>query len=359
MNWRRMPVMLFACAGVTLLGAMSVHAQTPSPVLLVLEKGTNTLTFVDPATLQVVGRAPSGPDPHEVVASADGKLAYISNYGSDGGDLNTISVVDIATEKALAPIDLGVLHSPHGLDFAGGKLYFTAGTNKAIGRYDPATQRVDWVLGIGQERTHMIDVSKDLDRIITSNPNSGTISIIELMGPPRGNFTPPPGAPPPPHNLWRITNIPTGRGVEGFDISPDGQELWAANTLDGTISIIDLASKKVIATFPNPVRRANRLKITRDGRYAIISGGSPPPGTSASPDDVDVAIMDVHARTVVKTLALNGGSEGILLQPDGTRAFVAVNQDNRVIAIDLATLAVTGQITGLKLPDGMAWAAKD
>src|SRR5579862_9239286 len=150
-------------------------AQSPSATLLVLAKSDNTVSIVDPATLQVVARIPSGPDPHEIIASDDGKLAYITNYGGVDSSLNTISVVDLVARKALHPIDLGALRSTHGLDFAGGKLYFTAETNKVIGRYDPATQRVDWILGTGEDRTHMIFVSKSLDRIFTSNVNSATI----------------------------------------------------------------------------------------------------------------------------------------------------------------------------------------
>ena len=182
MKWIRSSRLLTGCLGMMLLVAMRVSAQIPSPpALLVLEKSDDTLAIVDPESLQVVARVPAGQDPHEVIASDDGKLAYISNYGGEGGTLNTISVVDLVARKALPPIDLGALHSAHGLAFAGVKLYFTAETNKVIGRYDPATQRVDWVLGTGQDRTHMIVVSKNLDQIVTSNVSSGTISIIEQI----------------------------------------------------------------------------------------------------------------------------------------------------------------------------------
>ena len=153
---------LVASLGVALLAAMHASAQTPSEALLVLAKSDLSLAIVDPVSLRVVGRVPSGPDPHEVIASSDGKRAYISNYGGEGSDQHTISVVDLDTHKNLPAIDLGPLRSAHGLDFAGGKLYFTAETNRVIGRYDPATQRVDWILGTGQGRTHMVAVAKDL-----------------------------------------------------------------------------------------------------------------------------------------------------------------------------------------------------
>src|SRR5215469_7308714 len=221
---------------------------TPSPALLVLAKRDTTLAIVDPATVKVVTRLPSGPDPHEVIASADGKLAFISNYG--GGVYNTISIVDLEAQKALRRFDLGALRGPHGLAFVGGELYFTAETNKVIGRYDPAAQKVDWMLGTGQNRTHMVWVSKDLDRIYTSNVSSGTISIIEKVSGGPGGFGPPPpggpggpnGPPPPMSNGprppdWNETVVRVGRGSEGFDVSPNGKELWVGNAQDGTISI--------------------------------------------------------------------------------------------------------------------------
>ncbi len=167
--------------------ASAASAQQPSDTLLVLSKTDHTVAIVDPATLQVLARIPSGPDPHEIVASDNGKLAYISNYGGLDSALNTISVVDLVARKALPPIDLGALHSTHGLDFVGGKLYFTAETNKVIGRYDPATGRVDWILGTGQDRTHMVLVAHGLNRIFTSNVNSATISIIDQVSPPSGD----------------------------------------------------------------------------------------------------------------------------------------------------------------------------
>ncbi len=170
--------------GILALAASLASAQTPSPALLVLEKSDSSLAIVDPASLQIVARVPAGPDPHEIVASSDGKFAYISNYGGSDSTLNTISVVDLAAQKPLPAISLGALRSAHGLAFTGGKLYFTVETNKAIGRYDPATQSIDWVLGTGQDRTHMVAVSESLDRIVTSNVNSGTISIIEQISAP-------------------------------------------------------------------------------------------------------------------------------------------------------------------------------
>jgi DNA-binding beta-propeller fold protein YncE len=335
-------------------------AQTPSPALLVLEKSDNTLAVVDPASLKVVGRAPAGPDPHEVEASPDGKFAYISNYGGSDSSLHTISVVDLDTQKALPPIDLGALHSPHGLAFAGGKLYFTAETNKVVGRYDPATQAVDWLIGTGQDRTHMVAVSPDLDRVFTSNVSSGTISIIEptaspTPGPPPGgapNSAPPPGPPQGgQRKTWRVTNVPAGRGSEGFDVAPGGKEIWAANAQDGTITIIDVSAKKPSLTFPISVR-GNRLKFTPDGQRVLVSGAP-----SSSPG-ANLVILDAATHKEIRSFDFGGGSAGILVVPDGSRAYIAVSARDEVVAVDLKKVEVAGKLATGKGPDGLAWAQR-
>jgi YVTN family beta-propeller protein len=299
---------------------------------------------------------PSGPDPHEVIASADGKFAYISNYG--GGAYNTITVIDLVAQKALNAVDLGPLRGPHGLAFAGGKVWFTAEAAKVIGSYDPAAQKVDWVLGTGQNRTHMIFVSEDLKRMVTSNVSSATMTLIEKSagggrgggpgrGPAPGRGGPgAPGGPPPAD--WDETVVAVGRGAEGFDVSPGGKEIWAANAQDGTISIIDFAGKKVIQTLAADVTGANRLKFTPDGKRVFVSTLSGP----------DVSIFDAVTRAVVKRVKVGRGAAGIQMQPDGSVAYVACTPDNYVAIIDLKSLAVTGHIDAGKQPDGLAWATR-
>lgn len=346
MKSRPIIVVLLACLAAPVFLAQS----TPSPALLALAKRDKTLAIVDPATLKVVAKIPSGNDPHEVIASADGKFAYISNYG--GGAYNTLSVADLVAQKALPAIDLGALRGPHGLAFAGGKVYFTAEVNKVFGRYDPATRQIDWILGTGQNRTHMVVVAPDLGHIYTSNVNSGTISVIEKT---RAQAGGPPGRPPggpggPPRADWNETVLETGVGTEGFDVAPDGKELWSAAAQSGTISIIDLAGKKVVETLSANVRGANRLKFTPDGKHVFVSllfGGG-----------ANLVVFDAATRKEVKRMNLGHGAGGILMQPDGSRAYVACSPDNYVSVIDLKTFGEIGRVDVGLDPDGLAWVSR-
>src|ERR1700753_2116851 len=131
--------------------------STPPRALLALSKADHVLAIIDPVTLKIIARVPVGSDPHEVIASADGKTAWVTIYG--GGSLHELNVIDLIAQKPLPNIDTRTLFGPHGLTFAVGKLWFTAEGSKAFGHYDPATGQLDWCMGTGQDRTHMIYVT--------------------------------------------------------------------------------------------------------------------------------------------------------------------------------------------------------
>jgi YVTN family beta-propeller protein len=365
---------LLSLTGIILVSGIShtraaLAQPTPPQSLLVLSKHDHTLSIVDPATLKIVARAPVGEDPHEVVASSDGKTAYVSIYG--GGRFHSLSVIDLIAQKPLPDIDTGALNGPHGLTFIGGKVWFTAEGAKVIASYDPASAKIDWVMGTGQNRTHMLYVTTDQKTIYTTNVSSATVSILEKkamppMGPPPGmqdgpggpqpgapNGPPPSGGGPggqggPPRMDWTQTVVPVGPGDEGFDVSPDGRELWTANAQDGTVSVVDIPGKKVATTIPAKVFGANRLKFTPDGKHVLISslGGS------------DLVIYNAATRTEFKRVKIGHGAAGIQMQPDGFRAFIACTPDNYVVVLDLKTLEVTGHIDAGGEPDGLAWAVQ-
>jgi YVTN family beta-propeller protein len=350
MRLRRKEVLvsIAAFAGLCCAPVAVVAQSTPQRMLLALSKREHMLAILDPATLQVIGRAPVGPDPHEVIASSDGKTAYVSIYG--GGRYHALSVIDLVDKKALPDIDTGALNGPHGLAFVGGKLWFTAEGAKAIASYDPAITKIDWIMGTGQNRTHMIYVTPDEKQIYTTNISSATVSILEKvtlppMGPPPGMRPPPPGGGQA-RTDWNQTVIAVGKGDEGFDVSPDGHELWTANAQDGTLSVIDLESRKVTATLDAKTFGANRLKFTPDGKLVLIS----------SLGDGDLVIYQAASRKRFKSVHIGHGAAGILMDPEGKRAFIACSPDNYVAVLDLKTLEVTSHIDVGGEPDGLAWA---
>ena len=321
---------LLPVLALTALAHSSVAAQAPGPRLVVLNKEDATLVTVDPASGKVLARVPTGEAPHEVAVSEDGKTAFVGNYGAQTPG-STISIVDLTAMKETRRLDVSPLRRPHGVFFRSGALYFTAEANRIVARYDPASNAIDWMLGTGQAGTHMVWVNRDATRMYTCNIASDSMTIIE-----RGANA----------ATWNETVVPVGKGPEGFDVSPDGRELWAAHSRDGGVSILDLEQKKVVQTLALQTKRSNRLKFTPDGRLVLIT----------DLDAGELLVLDAASRQVTKRIPLGKSVEGILMQPDGARAYVAVNGENYVAVIDLKTLAVSGRIETGRGPDGMAWA---
>jgi YVTN family beta-propeller protein len=298
--------------------------------LLVLNKSESTLAIIDPATLKVLARVPTGEAPHELIASADGRLAFVCNYGTVERLGNTISVIDIASRKEIKRVDTGALLRPHGITESKGKIYFTIEGSRAVARYDPVAGRIDWTMGTGQGGTHMVVVAQASGKIYTANRDSDTVSAIAAAKE---------------TSAWTITQIAVGKAPEGIDLSPDEREIWAAHRGDGGLSIIDTATCQVKETLK--VGRAPiRVKFTPDGKRVLVSdaqGG-------------EVVVFDASTRKEIKRIQIGAIPAGILVQPDGRRAFVASTQANKVLVINLEDFTVTGTIETGREPDGMAWA---
>lgn len=333
---------------------------TPKVALLVLAKKDMTLAVVDPGTLKVVAKVPVGVNPHEVIAAEDGRTAWVTNY--DNGAAHTITVVDLVGQKVEKVIDLGPLNGPHGLAVSGGKTYFTAERAKVIGRLDPAKELVDWELGTGQTGTHMLWVSKDGRKIVTVNVGSGTLSLIEQKTPEPTDFAPQklskqggvateanggPGLPD-----WDETVMKVGGYPEGFDVLADEdgnpQTIWVANAVEGTISIVDWKSRAVAGTIQAGLPTANRLKFTPDRKLALVSREK----------SGDLTVLDVAGRKVAREIRVGTGAAGVLVEPDGARAFVSCSPDNWVAVVDLKKMEVVGKVLPGTEPDGLAWAVE-
>jgi YVTN family beta-propeller protein len=289
-------------------------AQTPSAArLLVLLRNASALAIVDPASGKVLGRVPVGRDPHEVAVTPDGRMAFVASP-SEG-----ISVIDVPSMKELRRVSTGTLSAPHDVLFAGGKLYFTAEGYKTIGRYDPTANTVEWMLGIGQDGTHMMVLARDQQTMWVPNRGSNSISVIDAVA----------GGPP----KFKTTAIPVpGKTPEGLDLSPDGRELWTVTRGDGSVSIIDTTSRKVTQSFSLKLTDANRLKFTPDGKVLILDGGT---GT--------LIVLDAASRKEIKRLKVaprDTGDGGVFVMPDGSRAYLGLRDDHSVVVIDLKTLEI-------------------
>ena len=309
-----------------------VIGQTPKPVLVALNKMDSTLAIIDPVSMKLVGKIATGDSPHEVVLSADGKTAYVANYGAQQPG-STISIIDVATAKEVRRVELAPLMRPHGLQMIGGKLYFTAETNRLIARYDPSANKIDWIMGTGQAGSHMVVGTPDQKRFYTANIGSNSVTAFEFQ-------TPPPG---PPGGWWKVTHVAIGKEPEAIDISPDGKEIWAGLNAEGAIDVVDTASNKFKEKI-NIGGRPYRVRFTPDGKFVVNTMFA----------TKELLILDAATRKEIRRLKLDSAPMGITFSNDGKTAFVSVVQPDAVIKINLESGEVLGRVDTGKAPDGIA-----
>jgi YVTN family beta-propeller protein len=312
-------------------------ADQPKPLLAVLAKAQDKLCFVDPDAMKIIATVPTGHGPHEVTISADGKTAFVGNYG-DQTPGNSISVIDVESRKETKRIDLAPLHRPHGIAELDGKLYFTSETSCCVARIDLKTAKIDWIMGTGQAGTHMLAIDAADGRIYTTNIGGGGVSEMDLPATDADAAT---KGPPP-----SVLTIPVEGQPEGTALSPDGKELWAAGRANGVISIIDTASGTVRQTIHRgglPIR----LAFTPDGRRVLVSAAQAG----------EVVVFDAATKKEERRIAVGQTPIGIVVAPDSGRAFVSTQGGGKVTAIDLAKLEKTGEVAGIEGPDGITWVA--
>jgi YVTN family beta-propeller protein len=320
------------CFGIVIVwrNYVIVIGQTSKPVLVALNKAEASLTIIDPKDMKVLGKVPTGDAPHEVVLSADGRTAYVANYGANTPG-SSLSVIDIETKKELRRVDLAPLLRPHGLVEAGGKIYFTSETNRLIGRYDPATNRVDWLMGTGQNATHMIVVTPDQKRMFTANIGSDSVTAFEFQ-----NVPPAPS---------RITHIAVGKQPEAIDASPDGREVWVGLNMEGAIDVIDTTAGKVSEKI-RLGERPYRVKFSPDGKQVFAT----------IPNTKEIIVIDSATKKEIRRIKLESVPLGIVFSKDGKTAFVSAVQNDFVLKIDLEKFETIGKAVTGQAPDGVALA---
>jgi YVTN family beta-propeller protein len=157
-----------------------------------------------------------------------------------------------------------------------------------------------------------VAVSPDDSRIYVVNSADASVSMLDSDS---GTVT---------------ATIGVGREPFGIALTPDGRLAYVANAGDDSVSVIDLSRRVVLAAIAVG-RSPYGVAVKTDGRAFVTnqSGGS-------------VSVIDDGA--VTRTIALGGAPTGVAVSPDGGRAYVADNDDHRLIVVDTATLRVTGAI---------------
>ncbi len=304
--------------------------------LLVAQKGYRSLAIVDPVAGTVIASVQEGGvTGHEVIASADGRFAYVPIYGSSGVGLpgtdgRNLVVIDIAAQKVVSSVDFGHGVRPH-MPILGpkdGLLYVTTELDNAVTLIDPRTLKIVGSIPTGAPQSHMLALSHDGRRGYTSNVVPGSVSVLDIAA------------------RKTLKVIPVSPNAQRISISNDDHWVFTSDETKPRLAVIDTTTNKLKSWIPLEGTGYGSAP-TPDGRWLLL----------AIPDKNNVAVIDLKTMKVTRSVAVGKSPQEVLVRPDGKVAYVSCIGSDQVAEIDLASWKVTRFIATGKGTDGLAWAA--
>jgi len=304
--------------------------------LLVAQKGDQSLAIVDPASGLVLASVPEGGvTGHEVIASPDGRFAYVPIYGNSGvgkpgTDGSNLVAIDIASHKVIGNLDFGHGVRPHMPIFGpkDGLLYVTTELDQAITLIDPATLKIVGHISTGQPQSHMLALSHDGRRGYTANVGPGTVSVLDIAA------------------RKVLTIVPISTNTQRISISPDDRWVFTADQTKPQLAVIDTTINKVANWIPLSGEGYGSA-VSPDGRWLLI----------AIPAKNNVDVIDLKVMKLAQSIPVCSDPQETLVRPDNKVAYVSCAASDQVAEINLSTMKVARLFKTGKVTDGLAWAA--
>jgi DNA-binding beta-propeller fold protein YncE len=322
----------FGLLAATLLAApLQAQVAGLTGTLVVTNKTPSTATIIDVASGATLATLPTGNGPHEIVLTADGRTAIVSDYGAQQPG-STLTVIDLLAKQVARTISLGEYRRPHGLVLLPGDslVAVTSETHRALLLVRVATGEIAKAITTNQNGSHMVGVTADGRRGWTGNIGSNTVSELDLV---QGTV---------------LRQIPVPAQPEAINVTPDGKEVWVGSNATGLVSIVDPASGAV-RTAADGFGWPYRVLYSPDGALVLMP--------DFRRDEVRV-VERVSRRELGRVLFPGKGPQGITYAPDGRHAFVSLSNGAAVAVIDVARRMSVGEIPAGQTPDGVAYTTR-
>jgi len=221
--------------------------------LVVVEKGLHQVGFYGPDG-EHIKSIPVGKHPHEIVLSADGKTAFVTDNGTmryatpaEGG--HTISIIDLTKMEKKGTFLTDPFRRPHGItiDHKAGLLAVGTENPDRLLLMDAESGGIKGDWDPGGKTPHMNNISEGGEWVYAINVASGNVAAIEVK---TGN----------------TTIIDVGVGPQGSAISKDGSQLFVS--CQNHLSVID--TKRLEET-DRIIPGALRCAITPDNSTLVTA----------------------------------------------------------------------------------------
>jgi YVTN family beta-propeller protein len=319
----------------------SVHSPAASSgsrgMLLVANKGDRTLSMIDPESGKQIGTvAEGGNTGHEVIASPDGRVAYVPIYGDSGvgkpgSDGSNLVVIDIASHKVVGNVDFGHGVRPHCPVFGpkDGLLYVTTEIDNSITAIDPKSLKIVGSIPTGRPESHMLALTRDGKYGYTTNVGSGTISVLDMKA------------------RKTIDVITVAPVIQRISLSVDDRLAFTSDQSKPQLAVFDTAARKVKTWVPLPAPGYGTA-ATPDGQWLVI----------AMPRAKQVAVLNLKSMKIEHTIDVPASPQEVLVRPDGAVAYVSCDANHKVAEIRTSDWTLGGLIDAGPGADGLAWAGQ-
>lgn len=306
--------------------------------LLVVNQGDKTMSVVDSATNKVVATLDEKQTTmhgHEVAVSPDGRFAFMPIYGDvgvggKGLDGRELLQFDLATGAIKARMDFGHGVRPHCVVFEPTKklLYITTELDRSVTIVDPKSLKIVGKIDTGEDQSHMLAITKNGEKGYVSNVAAGSVSVLDLAR----------------RKLIKKVNI--SRRTQRIALSADDRGAFAGDDSKPRMAVIDTKTDTFSQWIDLPGRPFGSA-ATRDGKFLLVP----------IPEKNVVAVVAIESMKVTKLINVPAAPQEMLVRPDGKFAYVAGSRANKVAVIDTKSLEVTATIDVGAGPDGLSWAA--
>lgn len=238
----------------------------------------------------------------------DAKTVYVSNP-----ELDTISVIDVVSNKNIGEIFLELGSFPTGLAISpdGETLYVANNLANNVSCIDLYSYEITSI-PVGTLPDSIV-ITPDGSTAYISNNSSDDVTVIDLTD-----------------NSWRTTiSLETGDGPASMAITPDGTTIYVANHKSNSVKLIDVATNTLLPITVNTGIAPHDIAITPDGKMAFITNSC---SNSVTPIDLtsNTPLSDITVDAITPFC--------VAITPDNQTAYVTDASSGLLTPIDIPTL---------------------
>lgn len=344
-------------------------AGAPSDSILVVSAKENALVLQDPDSGERTAFFRVGTSPNAVAVSQDGRTAVVTNRGERISG-TTICVVDLHATNLVRTIPLEVqtknpdrtvttkfYHRPSGVIFVNGmgegapgassRVLVSCAIEGALLLVDLVEARVIGHCELEAADSHDVAVDHSGRFAYVANYGSGTVSVVQL------------------DRMRLVGSIEAGGGPRGIAVHPKKDEIWVTNVATNSISVIDIKTQAETMEFAcgaMPVDicfsadGVNAFVVNmQEGEVSVIETGSLRVRKVIKLERVSKMQAELRPVQMLGHFGLSPLPTRVLLDPEGTRAWIATRRDDRIHEVDLKSFDVVHTFSAPTAPDDLGW----